>query len=198
MNAHWAILRVVYLALLTMCIAGCQKQAGEAPSPQIMPTQEEAAMEWSLTSPALSNNARIPPKYTADGADVSPPLSWTTPPEGTVELALICNDPDAPVGDWIHWVLYGLSPDQEALSEGIPASGMLADLGGAKQGRNDFGRIGYGGPAPPRGADHHYHFRLYALDAPMNLPPGATAAELKSAMQGCILAEAEIVGLYSR
>ncbi|NIM06867.1 MAG: YbhB/YbcL family Raf kinase inhibitor-like protein [Armatimonadetes bacterium] len=155
-------------------------------------------MDWSLTSTAFSQEAAIPQKHTADGADVSPELSWSAPPEGTVELALICNDPDAPAGDWIHWVLYGLSPDIRTLPEAVPTSGTLPDLGGAKQGRNDFGRIGYGGPSPPKGPTHHYHFRLYALDAPVNLSTGATAAELKGAMEGHILGETELVGLYSR
>ena len=107
-----------------------------------------------------------------------------------------CND--APSGNWVHWILHGLPAERNSLPEGVPTSETLADFGGAKQGLTDFKKVGYGGPCPPKGLAHHYHFRLYALDAHIDLAPRATEAELTRAMQGHILAQAELVGLYSR
>jgi len=154
-------------------------------------------MAWSLQSSAFSQNGNIPSKYTCDGQDVSPPLSWPDPPANTKELALICDDPDAPMGTFTHWVLYGLGPDVRSLPEAVPTDQTVAALAGAKQGKNGFGNIGYGGPCPPRGT-HHYSFRLYALDAPTNLPAGASKKDLLKAMERHLLAQAELVGLYAR
>jgi hypothetical protein len=179
-------------------VAGCGGKAGTQPTRPAVPVRADKSAKWSLASPAFRNNGRIPPKYTCDGANVSPALSWPAPPKGTVELALTCDDPDAPGGNFVHWVLYGLPPSRQSLPEGIPASEMLPKLGGARHGRTDFGRIGYGGPCPPKGPSHHYHFRLYALGASTNLAPGAAEAELARAMRGHILSQAELVGLYSR
>jgi len=153
---------------------------------------------WPLTSRAFKNNARIPPKYTADGRNVSPDLTWAAPPGGTVELALICDDPDAPRGTWTHWVLYALPASQRSLAEAVPKTETLPAVGGAKQGRNSFGATGYDGPSPPKGPVHHYHFVLYALNAKMTLSPGAQKPDLERAMKGHIIAQAELVGLYSR
>jgi Raf kinase inhibitor-like YbhB/YbcL family protein len=153
---------------------------------------------WSLTSLAFDDRGRIPRRHTGDGDDVSPELTWSDPPEGTVELALICDDPDAPAGTWTHWVLYGVAPDRRSLPEALPTLSALPELGGAKQGRNGWGDIGYRGPAPPRGPGHHYHFRLYALDAAVDLAPGATEDALRGAMAGHVLGQTELVGLYSR
>lgn len=180
---------------LAFALIGCARRP---PQPVPPPPPTESTISWSLTSTAFSSEGQIPSKYTCDGEDISPPLSWSKPPAGTVELALVCNDPDAPVGNWIHWVLYGLPPDQQSLPEGVPTSETLADLGGAKQGLTDFKKVGYGGPCPPTGPAHHYHFRLYALDAHIDLASRATEAQLTRAMQGHILAQAELVGLYSR
>ena len=156
-----------------------------------------------ISSPAFTHGAPIPQKYTGDGEDVSPPLTFSDIPEGTAELALICDDPDAPTPQpWVHWVIYKLSPDLQGLPEGIPPKPELETPVRARQGKNSWpsGRtIGYRGPAPPPGhGTHHYHFKLYALKAPVDLPPGATKEQLLAAMDGKILAEAELVGTYKR
>ena len=153
-------------------------------------------MKMTLTSSAFAEGASIPSKYTADGEDVSPPLKWANVPAGAKSLALICDDPDAPVGTWVHWVLYGLPADTAELPEAVPATKTIA--GGARQGTNDFKRIGYGGPAPPKGAPHRYHFKLYALDAELDLDPGATKQALLRAMEGHVLAQGQLMGTYQR
>lgn len=155
-------------------------------------------MAWPLTSTAFADNTRIPDKYTGEGENISPPLKWGEPPAGTVEYALIGHDPDAPSGNWIHWVLYGLGKEKRSLPEAQPKTKTLPDLGSAKQGLNSSQKIGYSGPMPPPGKVHHYHFRLYALKDPITLAPGASEGELQKALQGHILAETELVGLYSR
>lgn len=153
-------------------------------------------MAFELKSAAFSSGGDIPKKFTCDGADVSPALSWTEPPEKAASLSLIADDPDAPVGTWVHWVLYDLPASARELPEGVAKKENLDS--GARQGRNDFGRIGYGGPCPPAGTPHRYFFKLYALDAKTNLKPGATKAELEKAMKGHILAQAELMGRYKR
>jgi Raf kinase inhibitor-like YbhB/YbcL family protein len=153
-------------------------------------------MSIELTSPAFQPGTTIPKPYTGDGADRSPPLRWSEPPTGTKSLALICDDPDAPRGTWVHWVLFNLPATARELEEGVPAKDILDN--GAKQGKNDFGKISYGGPAPPRGKPHRYFFKLYALDTPLNLPAGATKAQLEKAMQGHMLAEGQLMGTYGR
>jgi Raf kinase inhibitor-like YbhB/YbcL family protein len=123
-------------------------------------------------------------------------LGWSEPPPGTKSLALICDDPDAPRGTWVHWVLFNLPSQARELEEGVPTRETLGN--GAKQGKNDFGNVGYGGPAPPKGKPHRYVFTLYALDVAVDLPPGATMAQLMGAMKGHILAEGQLVGNYGR
>ena len=151
--------------------------------------------EMELKSSAFSQGEAIPSKYTCDGEDVSPPLAWTEPPPGTKSLALISDDPDAPVGTWVHWVVYNLPPSTRQLPEAFPTDGQLPD--GTRQGKTDFGRTGYGGPCPPSGT-HRYFFKLFSLDATLSLPPGSTAKQLENAMQGHILAEAQLMGTYRR
>jgi len=153
-------------------------------------------MAFRIESPAFQTNGKIPQKYTCDGTDVSPPLVWSGAPEGTKSFALICDDPDAPVGTWVHWVIYDLPPDRRELPEAVPKTERLAN--GAKQGMTDFRRVGYGGPCPPPGKPHRYFFKLYALDTPLDLPPKATKADLLMAVNGHVLAQAELVGLYQR
>ncbi|MFB2894613.1 YbhB/YbcL family Raf kinase inhibitor-like protein [Aerosakkonemataceae cyanobacterium BLCC-F50] len=148
-----------------------------------------------LESDAFSANGMIPSKYTCDGRDFSPPLKWDAPPTGTQSLALIVDDPDAPMGTFVHWVLYDLPPEITSLPEAIPGDATLAD--GGTQGKNDFGKLGYGGPCPPSGT-HRYFFKLYALDRTLELASGATKAQLEAAMSGHILAAAELIGLYAR
>ena len=149
-----------------------------------------------ISSTAFAEGNPIPMRHTCDGEDVSPPLEWTLPPPGTRSLALICDDPDAPAGTWVHWVLYGLPPEIRELAEMVPAVERLPS--GAKQGVNDFRRVGYGGPCPPPGRAHRYYFKLYALDAAPDLRPRATKQELVRAMSGHILAEAQLMGTYQR
>jgi Raf kinase inhibitor-like YbhB/YbcL family protein len=160
-------------------------------------------MSLVLSSQAFGKDERIPVKHTGDGEDRSPPLRWSGVPAATRELALICDDPDAPTPQpWVHWVLYSLAPDVAALPEGVPAGSRIEAPVSALQGRNSWssGRtIGYRGPAPPpRHGVHHYHFRLYALDALLGLNPGVDVHALRDAMRGHILAEAEYIGTYSR
>ena len=153
-------------------------------------------MPFQLTSPAFPNGQPIPAKYTGDGDDHSPPLSWSGQPAGTASFALICDDPDAPRGTWVHWVLFNLSANCHALPPHVLTIGKLAN--GVHQGKTDFGSLGYGGPAPPPGKPHRYYFKLYALDAMLKLPVGATKAQLLTAMQGHVLAEARWMGTYVR
>lgn len=151
-------------------------------------------MAFALKSNAFAQGSDIPQKFTCDGPDVSPALSWSEPPTGTQSLGLIMDDPDAPAGTWVHWVLYELPASTRELGENVPKDRELTN--GARQGQNDFGRTGYGGPCPPRGSSHRYFFKLYALDAKTNLKPGASKAELEKAMQGHILAKAELMGRF--
>jgi Raf kinase inhibitor-like YbhB/YbcL family protein len=152
-------------------------------------------MDMKITSTAFEESGMIPRKYTCDGEDVSPPLAWTGVPEGAKTIALISDDPDAPVGTWVHWVLFNLPAAEKGLPEAVPPDEELKN--GAKQGQNDFRRIGYGGPCPP-GGTHRYFFKLYALDTVLNLPAGATKAELLKAMEGHILAQGQLMGKYRR
>ncbi|MBI4161451.1 MAG: YbhB/YbcL family Raf kinase inhibitor-like protein [Acidobacteria bacterium] len=153
-------------------------------------------MTIQITSAAFTEGSPIPQKHTCDGADLSPPLRWGNLPTGTKSIALVCDDPDAPVGNWVHWVLYDLPPSMTELAEGVPGRDTLPI--GAKQGRNDFRRIGYGGPCPPPGPAHRYFFNLYALDAQVELPPGATKKDLLKAMEGHVLAGGHLMGTYQR
>jgi len=152
----------------------------------------------NLLSDDFSDGDRLHDEHAYARENESPCLKWSNLPPGTKELAVICDDPDAPMGSWVHWVLYGLPASVSSIGTGLPKRPMLNNLGGAKQGKNDFGQVGYDGPHPPPGPNHRYFFRLFALGESVDLPAGATAAELRKAMKGKILAEKEIVGLYSR
>jgi hypothetical protein len=151
--------------------------------------------KMEIKSKAFEEGGMIPKKYTCDGMDVSPPLMWASVPEGTKSLALICDDPDAPRGTWVHWVIFDIPVETRELPENIPPQRTLAN--GAKQGINDFRKIGYGGPCPP-GGTNRYYFKLYALDTKINLESGATKAELLKAMEGHILSESQLMGRYKR
>jgi hypothetical protein len=157
-------------------------------------------MGIEITSDAFAAGQAVPRQYTGDGDDRSPPLRWAGVPAGTKELALIVEDPDAPQAEpWVHWVLYKIPADAPGLPEGVAQREAPPSPAGAVQGRNSFGRIGYGGPAPPRGhGTHHYHFRLFALDEPLEVRPGLDAAALRSAMSGHVIAEGALVGTYRR
>lgn len=151
-------------------------------------------MTLRLTSTAFHDGQAIPKKYTCDGQDVSPELAWGGAPEGTKSLALIVDDPDAPAKVWVHWVVYDLPADARGLPEGVPQDGELRD--GMRQGRNDFGKIGYGGPCPPHGPAHRYFFKLYALREKTGLKPGASKGALERAMKGHILEQATLTGKF--
>ncbi|MGH7770677.1 MAG: YbhB/YbcL family Raf kinase inhibitor-like protein [Candidatus Binatia bacterium] len=138
----------------------------------------------------------MPRKYTCDSTDLSPPLRWENAPSGTKAFALIADDPDAPVGTWVHWVIYDLPAETKELAEGVKPAETLPN--GAKQGMNDFRKVGYGGPCPPPGPAHRYFFKLYALSAPPSLKPRATKQQLLDAIKGHILAEAQLMGRYKR
>jgi Raf kinase inhibitor-like YbhB/YbcL family protein len=153
-------------------------------------------MSFSITSPAFADGAEIPVKYSCDGENVSPPLDWSEVPTGTASFALILDDPDAPVGVFTHWVIFNLPPDTRGLPEALPKDGTLAS--GALQGKNGGGNIRYIGPCPPRGTPHHYRFTLYALDKSLDLATGASKDQVLQAMQGHILAQSQLVGLYQR
>ncbi|HET7440516.1 MAG TPA: YbhB/YbcL family Raf kinase inhibitor-like protein [Terriglobales bacterium] len=153
-------------------------------------------MAFALSSKSFSDGGDIGKKFTCDGTDVSPELQWTGAPAGTKAFALIADDPDAPAGTWTHWLLYDLPPDATSLAEGTSKQPELAN--GARQGRNDFGKIGYNGPCPPPGKPHRYFFKLYALDGKLNLKPGASKQEVERAIASHTLAKAEWIGRYKR
>lgn len=152
-------------------------------------------MALQLTSEAFSDGTTIPKRFTCDGEDISPPLSWSGLPAETRSLALICDDPDAPVGTWDHWVLFNIPATATGLPEDVPATATLAD--GSVHGNNSWGRLGYGGPCPP-GGTHRYFFKLYALDIELDLKTGATKSQLVKAMEGHILAQGQLMGKYRR
>jgi Raf kinase inhibitor-like YbhB/YbcL family protein len=148
-----------------------------------------------LKSRAFEEGGIIPKKHTCDGEDISPPLEWTSVGDGTKTLALICDDPDAPGGTWVHWVIFNIPGDTRDLAENIPPKKELPN--GAKQGTNDFRKIGYGGPCPP-GGTHRYYFKIYSLDTDLNLEAGATKTQLLQAMKGHVLGEGQLMGKYRR
>ncbi len=146
--------------------------------------------DLTISSPAFVNMGPIPPKYTCDGADVNPPLKWEGAPDKAKSLALIVDDPDAPAGTWVHWVVWNINPADQGISENsVPK--------GAAQGINDFRKQAYGGPCPPSGT-HRYFFKIYALDSVLNIQPKSSKADLEKAMKGHIISRAELVGTYKR
>jgi Raf kinase inhibitor-like YbhB/YbcL family protein len=161
----------------------------------VLPFSEGKGGTMQLTSSAFSEGAMIPEKYTCDGADVSPPLKWGALPAGTKSLALICDDPDAPVGTWVHWVYYDIPADTEGLPEKVAPHEQPAE--GGTQGINDFRKIGYGGPCPP-GGTHRYYFKLYALDTTLDLAPGATKKQVLKAIENHIIGQTQLMGKYRR
>ena len=153
-------------------------------------------MAFAIGSPVFKNGETIPTKFTGDGADVSPPLIWGGIPPGTKSLALICDDPDAPMGTWTHWVIYDIPASHAGLPEAVPPKDTLE--GGAKHGMNTWPNLGYGGPSPPPGKPHRYFFKLYALKDVLGLPPGVDKRALLRAMEGKIIGQAEFYGTYGR
>lgn len=158
-------------------------------------TKGGRVMKIKVESTAFNEGGMIPKKYACDGQDLSPPISWSGIPDAAKSIALIADDPDAPMGTWVHWVVYNLPANITGLPEGVPPQKTITNNG--RQGTNDFRRIGYGGPCPP-GGTHRYFFKVYALDIEVNLDAGATKAQLLKAMEGHLLAEGELMGRYQR
>ncbi len=152
-------------------------------------------MAFELKSSAFAHESAVPSKYTCDGADVSPPLAWSGAPAGTKSYALVVDDPDAPAGTWVHWVVWNIPASASALTENIAAAAELPD--GTRQGISDFKRPGWGGPCPPSGT-HRYYFKLYALDALLDISATATKRDLEAAMKGHVLGQATLRGTYAR
>ncbi|RLC46918.1 MAG: YbhB/YbcL family Raf kinase inhibitor-like protein [Candidatus Cloacimonadota bacterium] len=177
--------------IILICIIGCKKEKQEEEQNKAVP---QAKIE--ITSSAFSYGEMIPKKYTADGEDISPSLKWTKLPEGTKSLVLICDDPDAPMRTWVHWVMYAIPPEQDSLPEGIGKEAEV--LNGIKQGKNDFHKFGYGGPSPPKGKPHRYYFRLYAIDIIPDLTIGATKSDVMNAIKGHIIAQGNLMARYQR
>jgi Raf kinase inhibitor-like YbhB/YbcL family protein len=175
---------VILLVVLLGMTPALQAQAGEK------------AVAFTISSASFASGGEIAKKFTCDGADVSPQLVWTEPPASTKAMALLVDDPDAPAGNWTHWVLWNLPATSRGLAEGVSKTAKLAD--GSEQGMNDFRRTGYNGPCPPPGKPHRYYFKLFALDGKLDLQAGAGKRELEAAMKGHILGHAEWMGRYKR
>jgi len=155
---------------------------------------KEKTAEIKLNSTAFADGGMIPKKHTCDGSDISPKFTWTGIPRGTKSIAIICDDPDAPVGDWVHWVIFNIPSITSYLPENLPAKKELPD--GTRQGINDFGKIGYLGPCPP--GQHRYNFKIYALDVVLKESPGITKKQLLQAMEGHITGYGKLTGYYQR
>jgi len=189
----------IVLSVGLLLISGCSIITS-APSPTTpaseMTGQGVELAPLELTSEAFAAQETIPETFTCDGEDISPPLSWNAPPDATRSLVLIMDDPDAPVGTWVHWVLFNIPDDQRAVPENVLAEDQLSD--GSLHGSNSWRRSDYGGPCPPSGSTHRYIFKLYALDTQLELEAGATKQQVLDAMDGHVLAYGELVGTYSR
>lgn len=186
-NIHRGPVLLIIFYLVVMLLIGCKSR-------EQLP--KEGEMTLSISSTAFHEGDSIPGKYTCQGQDISPHLTWGEPPEGTQSFALIMDDPDAPGGMFTHWVLFNIQSDARELPEAVPTQAELPS--GAMQGKNDFGRIGYGGPCPPPGRPHRYQFTIYALDQTLNLNAGVSKKQLISTMQGHVLAQGQLTGTYQR
>lgn len=194
-KAFLALMIIIIIALvLAVYLIYFRFLSGERAVEIIDIPAQKAPKIIRLYSPAFSQGATIPKKYTCDGADISPPLKWENVPEGTKSFVIIVHDPDAPKKNFIHWIIYNIPANLRELAEGIPKK-PRTDVG--LQGINDFGNSWWGGPCPPWGT-HRYVFRIYALDTKLNIPPGATLDQVINAMQGHVLAYGELIGKYTR
>lgn len=182
--------KVIYalMAMSLVLLCCCKKQTD-------LQTEGGKEMDIKVSSSVFEEGGMIPAKYTCDGDNVSPPLQWEGVPEGAKSVALICDDPDAPMGDWVHWVMFNIPADVNRLEENIVADEVLSN--GAVQGTTDFGSVGYGGPCPPSGT-HRYYFKIYALDTMLDLTSRAGKAKLLDAMEGHILDQGQLMGKYKR
>jgi len=181
------------IALFLLC--SCDSGDGAGPNTQARKAPEAAKARLTVTSSAFKEGGEIPSKYTCDGANVSPSVAWKPTPKGARSFALICDDPDAPRGTWVHWVAFDIPPSVKGLPESVPPLPRLAV--GGKHGTNDFRTLGYGGPCPPSGT-HRYFFRVYALDRTLGLEPGITKARLVKAIEGHVIGEGRLMGRYAR
>jgi len=181
------------VVLVSLALIGCANRTQPATQPSETNSAKPEKAEIKLTSAAFKDGESIPRAYTCDGVNISPPLEWSGVPKTAKTLAIVCEDPDAPAGTWVHWVLYNLPADNIGLVENLPATETLK--AGGFQGKNDFGKIGYGGPCPPSGT-HRYFFKIYALDSELPLKGGATKAELLKALEGHIVLEGQLIGTY--
>jgi len=184
-------MRTLWIVLILATLI-CSCSGGDA---YVIAKGKAPKMSIQVTSSAFADGGSIPSKYTCDGADVSPPLKWNSVPDTTKSIALIADDPDAPRGTWVHWVVYDLPASLRELPEKVPAEKILGN--GGRQGMTDFKKIGYGGPCPPSGT-HRYYFKIYALDRMLEIAPGATKAQLLKAMEGHVLAEGQLMGKYTK
>ncbi len=212
MQQPWICRYIGVVCAVGLCvIIGCdkerQKQQVRREQQKQQEQQEEkrettkpGEMTMEIKTSAFANGEKIPTRFTGDGEDVSPALTWSGVPDGAKELVLICDDPDAPTSEpWVHWVIYKIPVSATGLAEHVLATEVLTEPSGAFQGKNSWGTIGYRGPAPPKGHGvHHYDFKLYALDTALSVPGSLDKKQLLKAMQGHILAEAEVVGTYQR
>ena len=193
---HCRPLSALFTLLSAAALAACRPAALPTPTHAAETPSRATSDLLELSSAAFGEGDEIPRRYTCDGQDVSPPLSWSGSPPNTKSFAIIVDDPDAPRGTWVHWVIFGIPADTEGLAEDVPAEERLAD--GSGQGRNSWDRIGYGGPCPPSGSTHRYVFKLYALDGLLDLRSGPQKKTLVEAMEGHILTETRLVGTYGR
>jgi len=180
----------IWLVLVLGLLAACQGQ-------ETAPSQQSGAdVDLKVQSAAFVESANIPTRFTCDGDDISPSLSWSEPPPGTQSLVLIAEDPDAPGGTWDHWLLFNIPPNIRLLPEGVAADPFASGIG--SHGSNSWHLLGYGGPCPPGGSTHRYYFHVYALDTNLNLEAGSTRNEIEQGMQGHILAQGSLMARYGR
>ncbi|MEU1202101.1 YbhB/YbcL family Raf kinase inhibitor-like protein [Streptomyces sp. NPDC005813] len=189
MRHHGRLRAGILGALLVLCSAGCGGGGGGAASSST--PELRASSKIGVSSPAFADDGTIPRRYTCDGENVSPPLDLSGVPQGAAGLVVLVEDPDAPGGTFVHWTVWGIDPHETALAAGaVPR--------GAVQGRNGFGKLGYGGPCPPEGKAHHYVFSVFAADVKPTLPEGAAAGDVKRALAGHVTASGTLVGRYGR
>jgi len=190
--------RIFVLVFVSILFFSCAQQiSGNKKNGNELDQQKKPGFSFFLRSSAFMNNTYIPKKYTCDGENISPDLFWGEYPPGTQSFVIIMEDPDAPFGLFVHWIVYDIPYYITSLKEGLPRQSVIDGV--IKQGINDFGRIGYDGPCPPRGMPHRYFIRIYAIDIPtLGLPPGATKEDVRYAIEGHILAQTYLMGRYGR
>lgn len=196
-NRHLrATVATLIVAASVSTLACCARNQAGGSNVVSPPTGNAAAVSSLTVTSSFKNGQTVPKQFTADGGDTSPAISWSKPPSSAKSIAVICLDPDAPRGTWYHWLLYNLPATATSVSANVPKVETLP--GGGVQGLNDFNRIGYNGPAPPPGKKHRYYYRVLALDSTLNVKPAARKEEVLNATRGHIVAEGELMGIYSR